>query len=116
MNDDSYKNWYANSDKMLGETIGDFIKHRRTEQRLTQSEPANKANISRSTLSLLERGESVTLSTLIQLLRVLNLLHIMDVFSINKTISPIALAKAERARRQRVRSKANDQCKKDSEW
>ncbi|WP_127140802.1 helix-turn-helix domain-containing protein [Flagellimonas marinaquae] len=116
MNDNSHKKWYASSDKMLGKTIGNFIKHHRTEQRLTQSELANKANISRSTLSLLERGEAVTLSTLIRVLRVLNLLHIMDVFSINKTISPIALAKAERARRQRVRTKTNDQDKTDSEW
>lgn len=116
MNDKPYNNWYASSDKMLSETIGNFIKHHRTEQALTQSKLANKANISRSTLSLLERGETVTLPILLQVLRVLNLLYIMEVFTINKTISPIALAKAERAERQRVRSKAKDQNKKDSEW
>lgn len=116
MNDKSYKNWYASSDEMLSETIGNFIKHHRTEQQLTQSELANKANISRSTLSLLERGETVTLSTLLQVLRVLNLLYIMDIFTINKTISPIALAKAERAERQRVRSKTKVENKKDLEW
>lgn len=116
MNDKSDKNWHASSDKMLVETIGAFIKHHRTAQQLTQSELANRANISRSTLSLLERGETVTLSTLIQVLRVLDLLYIMDVFTINKTISPIALAKAERSQRQRVRSKTKGQNKKKSEW
>jgi transcriptional regulator with XRE-family HTH domain len=116
MNDESYKKWYASSDRGLSETIGRFIKHHRTEQQLTQQDVANKANISRSTLSLLERGETVTVTTLLQVLRVLNLLYIMDVFTVSKTISPIALAKAEQAERQRVRGKSNPNSKKESEW
>ncbi len=116
MNDKSHKKWNASSDKMLSETMGLFIKHHRTEQQLTQSELANKANISRSTLSLLERGETVTLATLFQVLRVLDLLYIMDVFTVNKPISPIALAKAEHTERKRVRSKAKPNNKRDSEW
>ncbi|WP_338359636.1 helix-turn-helix transcriptional regulator [Yeosuana marina] len=116
MNDKSNKNWYASSDKVLNETIGRFIKHHRTEQQLTQQEVADKANLSRSTLSLLERGETVTVTTLLQVLRVLNLLHIMDVFTVNKTISPIALAKAEQSERQRVRHKNNSNSKKESAW
>ena len=116
MNDKSYADWYANSDRALSKTIGYYIKHHRTVQQLTQTEVAEKANISRSTLSLLERGETVTLSTLLQVLRVLNLLHIMDVFKVNKTISPIALAKAEQAERQRVRSKNKPDNEKRSEW
>lgn len=116
MNDKSHINWHASSDKMLSETIGNFIKHHRIEQQLTQSELANKANISRSTLSLLERGKTVTLATLLQVLRVLDLLYIMDVFNVNKEISPIALAKAEQAERQRVRSKTKPQNKTKSEW
>lgn len=116
MSDKSYERWYSSSDKMLSETIGNFIKHHRTEQQITQEELANKANISRSTLSLLERGETVTVKTLLQVLRVLNLLYVMDAFVVNKTISPIALAKAEQAKRKRVRSKVNPENKKDSEW
>lgn len=116
MNDKPYTNWYPNSDKALSETLGYFIRHHRTEQQLTQKEVAEKANISRSTLSLLERGETVTLSTLLQVLRVLNLLHIMDVFKVNKTISPITLAKAEQAERQRVRSRNKPDNEKRSEW
>lgn len=116
MNDKSNEKWYASSDKMLNETIGQFIKHHRTEQQSTQQEVANKANISRSTLSLLERGETVTVTTLLQVLRVLNLLYVMDVFTVHKTISPIALAKAEQAERQRVRGKSSPNTKKESEW
>ena len=109
MNDKSYTDWYANSDKALKEAIGYFINHHRTQQQLIQTEVAEKANISRSTLSLLERGETVILSTL---LRVLNLLHVMDVFKVTKTISPMALAKAEHAERQRVRSTNKPDIKK----
>lgn len=116
MNDKSNKKWYASSDKMLNEAVGQFIKHHRTEQQLTQQDVANRANISRSTLSLLERGETVTVTTLLQVLRVLNLLYIMDVFTVHKTISPIALAKAEQAERQRVRGKSVPNSKKESEW
>lgn len=116
MNDKSNEKWYASSDKTLNEVIGQFIKRHRTEQQLTQQDVANRANISRSTLSLLERGETVTVTTLLQVLRVLNLLYIMDVFTVHKTISPIALAKAEQAERQRVRGKSVSNSKKESEW
>ena len=109
MNDNSYNTWHASSDKALSERIGQFIKHNRIQQNLTQEEVANKANISRSTLSLLERGEGVTLTTLLQVLRVLNLLHIMEAFTVNTTLSPIALAKAAKAERQRVRLKKQQQ-------
>lgn len=116
MTDKSNINWHSRSDKSLSETIGKFIKHHRTKQQLTQQELANKANISRSTLSLLERGETVTISTLLQVLRVLELLHVMDSFTIEQSISPIALAKAEQAEKQRVRSKGKSKDKNESEW
>ena len=96
------------SDKALVEYIGVFIKHHRMEQNITQEALANAAGISRSTLSLLERGETVTLSTFIQVLRVLDQLHIMEVFAIQQTISPIALAKMEMNKRKRASGKAEN--------
>ena len=116
MTDNSNTNWYAHSDKMLCQSIGQFIKHHRTEQQLTQQEVADKANISRSTLSLLERGETVTVTTLLQVLRVMNLLSIMDSFVIPTPISPIALAKAQQQKRQRVRKTTGSNKQSDSEW
>ena len=102
MSDISDKNWVSMSDKALAQQIGAFIKHHRIEQNKTQDSLANNAGISRSTLSLLERGETVTIATLIQVLRVLNQLHIMEVFTIQQTISPLALAKIEKNKRQRA--------------
>lgn len=105
MNDFSDKDLYSRSDKNLSELMGAFIKHHRISQNLTQSEVAKSARMSRSTLSLLESGEPVSVTTLIKVLRVLNLLHIMEVFKVTQKISPLALAKAEQSKRQRVKSK-----------
>ena len=109
--------WYneSMSDKKLCETIGTFIKHHRLSQNKTQDQVSSAAGLSRSTLSLLERGETVTVSTLIRVLRVLDLLFVMDTFQIKAQISPIELAKLEREKRQRARTK-NDQDKSGSEW
>ena len=75
------------------------------EQHKTQEALALAAGISRSTLSLLERGETVTLATFIQVLRVLDVLYVMDAFTIIKTISPLALAQEAKAQRYRIRHK-----------
>jgi len=103
MTDLSYTNWDSMSDKALAEHIGIFINYHRLDQNKTQDVLANAAGISRSTLSLLERGETVTLATLIQTLRALDQLHVMEVFSVKQTISPLALAKIEKEKRQRAR-------------
>jgi len=93
------------SDKALIGQIGAFVRHQRMEQNKTQDALARAANISRSTLSLLERGETVTLTTLIQVLRVLDQLQVMDAFVIEQRISPLALARLQKEKRQRARGK-----------
>jgi transcriptional regulator with XRE-family HTH domain len=108
MTEISYKNWDSMSDKALVEHIGAFIKHHRMEQNKTQDVLANAAGISRSTLSLLERGETVTLATLVQVLRVLDQLHVMEVFMVQQTISPLALAKMEKDKRKRASGKKEE--------
>ncbi len=105
MNDISYNDWISMSDKALTGHIGAFVKHHRIEQNKTQDELARAAGISRSTLSLLERGETVTVSTLIQVLRVLDQLHVLNSFEVKETISPLALARLQKEKRQRARSK-----------
>lgn len=115
MNDKQYINWVSMSDIALLQVIGAFVKHHRLMQNKTQEDVATAANISRSTLSLLEKGESVTVPTLIQVLRVLDLLYVMEVFKIKEQISPIELAKQEQSKRKRARNTDNDNTKK-SDW
>ncbi|PCJ83765.1 MAG: transcriptional regulator [Flavobacteriales bacterium] len=117
MNDISYKNWASMSDKILMGTIGKFVQHHRLNQNKSQNDVAKAAGISRSTLSLLERGEKISLSSLMQVLRVLDLLHIMDVFRISNEISPIEYAKLQKNKRQRARNKdENSNSNEDLGW
>lgn len=104
MNDNSFKDWASMSDKALSATIGNFIKSNRLTQNKTQDEVSISAGISRSTLSLLERGEKVTLSSLIQVLRVLDLLYVMEIFHVSNEISPIEYAKLQKNKKQRARN------------
>lgn len=103
MSDKSFGDFASMSDKDLTKYIGAFIRHHRIEQQTTQDELASAAGISRSTLSLLERGETVTLSTLIQVLRVLDQLSVLSKFEVNEWTSPLALPKLQKQKRQRVR-------------
>lgn len=117
MNDNSYVNWVSMSDKALSETIGTFIKRHRLNQNKTQEEVSTAAGISRSTLSLLERGGTVTLATLLQVIRILDLLHIMNTFEVKDQISPIEYAKLQKNKRQRARNKKEDKnSNPESEW
>ncbi|MFZ4464929.1 MAG: helix-turn-helix domain-containing protein [Bacteroidales bacterium] len=106
MTDTSFKEWASMSDKTLSEQIGSFVRHHRMEKNKTQDELAAAAGISRSTLSLLERGETVTLTTLIQVLRVLDQLQLLNAFVVNVTLSPLALAKLQKDKRQRAGRKS----------
>lgn len=105
MTDKSFIFWPSMSDRALTEQIGAFVKHHRMEQNKTQDELASEAGISRSTLSLLERGETVTVTTLIQVLRVLDQLNIMNVFEVRESLSPLALAKIQKEKRKRARGR-----------
>jgi transcriptional regulator with XRE-family HTH domain len=104
MNDNSYNDWTAMSDDQVILRIGEFVKHHRMQQNITQEKLAKDAGISRSTLSLLEKGETVTVATLIQILRVLDQLHALDGFTITRQQSPLLLAQAEKRKRKRVSS------------
>jgi len=115
MNDISYHNWLSMNDLALSRVLGAFVKHHRLQKNKTQNDVAKDAGISRSTLSLLERGETVTIATLLQVLRVLDLLNVMDTFKVERQISPIELAKLEQHKRQRARSKKNKK-QDESDW
>lgn len=109
-------NWRMMSDDALIELIGKYIRHQRLVQNKSQKEIASNAGVSRSTLSLLESGEKITMSSFLKVMRELDLLHLLEVFKIQETLSPIALAKLEKEKRQRASKSASKPKKQDSEW
>jgi len=117
MTDKALKEWVSMNDKALAQYIGAFVRFHRMEQNKTQDELATAANISRSTLSLLERGKTVTVTTLIQVLRVLDQLQVLSVFEVKETLSPLALAKLQKEKRQRARgSSKKSEHGYESDW
>lgn len=118
MNDKSVNNIDFVSDKMYLERIGNFIKLQRQNQHKSQDQLAKDAGVSRSTLSLLERGENVRIDSLIQVLRMLNSLHILDQFNVQEQISPIEYAKLKKKQTKlRVRNKKkSDNSKEEIGW
>jgi transcriptional regulator with XRE-family HTH domain len=117
MNDKSYKEWQILSDKSILETIGNFIRSHRLKQNKSQEQVALAAGISRSTLSLLERGDKVRIDSLIQVLRVLDLLYIMDVFRVQEHISPIEYAKLKKKQRKQASPRKESKIdKEDLGW
>lgn len=117
MNEKSYNNWESMSDKSLMKTIGNFIQSHRLNQNKSQDQVATAAGISRSTLSLLERGEKVRMDSLIQVLRVLDLLYIMDVFKVDEQISPIEYARLKKKQRKQASPRKDKKAdKEDIGW
>ena len=108
--------WAAMSDSALLKTIGIFIKYNRLEQNKTQAQLSKEAGINRTTLSLIENGESGNLLTFIQILRSLRLLHLLQQFQIKQQFSPIQLAKLEQSKRIRARNKDSKNQNKNSDW
>ncbi len=116
MTDISYQNWAAMSDQAFTGQIGTFVQHHRLRQNKTQAGLARAAGISRSTLSLLERGETVTLATLIQVLRVLDQLHVMSAFVVQPEVSPMALLREQSHQRYRARGHRTDTDTPPTDW
>ena len=102
MTDISYISTPATTDLALLVSLGSFIRQQRLQQNKTQGQLAKEAGISRSTLSLFEKGENTGILVFIQVLRSLKLLQLLEIFQMKQQVSPLALAKLERSKRLRA--------------
>lgn len=105
--------WIAMTDTKIIQAIGLFIKQKRLQANKSQKQLAMEAGINPYTISQIENGVSVTLSTLIQLLRSLDILYVLDNFKTTDEISPILYAKMQKNKRKRARSNSNNENSKD---
>lgn len=99
--------WVRMTDLAIVAEIGYFIKNSRVKQNKTQAQLAKEAGLNRWTVSQIENGEPVTLTSLIQLLRALDCLSVLDGFKVQDEISPLAYAKLKKQQqKERVRHKS----------
>ena len=99
--------WVQMTDLAIVAQIGYFIKQTRINQNKTQAELAESAGLNRWTISQIENGEPVSLTSLIQLLRALDALYVLETFKIQDDISPLAYAKLKKQQqKERVRNKS----------
>ncbi|MHB0756277.1 helix-turn-helix domain-containing protein [Polaribacter sp. M15] len=110
-------NFASLSDARIIARIGDFVKHTRIQQNKTQEQLATASGLNRYTISKIENGESITLSSLIQILRSLQQLHLLENFHFIEQISPLEYAKLKKKQqKERVRNKSNNKEEKDLGW
>ncbi len=104
------------SDRAILREIGLRIRRRRLDKNLTQQELADRAGLSRKTVSDLEREAGVGLLTLVQVLRALGELDELDGFLPDQGPSPLQLAKLKGRVRQRASRRSTGDKKEESDW
>ena len=95
---------YGMSDREVIREIGRRLRKQRLRRNLTQQKLADRAGVSRTTISDMERGEPFQVLTLIQALRALKALETVDAFLPDPGISPLQLARMKGRERQRASS------------
>lgn len=108
--------WHTLSDKAIIRELGNRIKITRLDQNLTQAQLAEKAGVHRTTLGLIERGQSTSVISYIQILRALDGLDVLnDFLMINKGPSPMQVLEEQAKYRKRASGKKKQQ-EDESEW
>lgn len=110
--------WFQMADAAIITQIGHFIKQTRLGLNRTQKQLAEDAGLNSWTISQIENGEAISLTSLIQILRALDSLHVFDDFKVENEISPLAYAKLKRKERERASGNKNivSDYKEDLEW
>jgi len=109
--------WVQMSNTAIVEQIGSYVKHIRLQKNITQAQLAEMAGLNRWTISQIENGEAVNLSSLIQILRALDVLYVLSQFEVVDEISPLEYAKLKKKQKERARNKkVDDKEPKDLGW
>lgn len=98
---------YYMSDRALLKYIGKQMRQMRFNARLSQQQLAERAGISRSTITQVENGKGMNLESVVAILRALNKLEILNNFETEALLSPILIAKLQGKIPQRIRPSHN---------
>jgi transcriptional regulator with XRE-family HTH domain len=94
------------------EALGDSIRAARIEQGLDQSQLADLANVSASSVSALERGRGSSVASLVAVIRALDRMDWLEALAPPVRVSPMRMLQTrrrERVPRQRVRHAAHQE-------
>jgi transcriptional regulator with XRE-family HTH domain len=81
------------------------LKQMRLDKNLSQQELANRAGLSRITISHMESGRSANLLTIVQILRVFDKLNVFNEFVQEPEISPLILFEQQEKMRKKATPK-----------
>lgn len=106
------------SDEAVLVEIGQRLEQVRIERGLTQAELAEQAGISKRTIERIEAGAvAAQLTQLVRICRVLGILERWDALVPEPVMSPMALLKLQKKRRQRVtKRKTSDTSPQQWTW
>ena len=86
---------YFMTNEALLQYIGKQMQQMRINARLSQQQLAERAGISRSTVTQVENGKGMKLESIVAMLRVLNKLEILNHFETQALVSPLLIAQQE---------------------
>ncbi len=87
--------WQTLSQEKIFEELGKNLKELRLSFNYSQTELANKTDLSRSTIQRIERGEALNFDSVIRIFRVYGRLNdLQRVFEHTRNVDPIALLKS----------------------
>ena len=87
------------TDREILRSLGDRMRALRKARGLSQQEAADRADLARSTVSEVERGENPTLHTVVRLLRVYGRLSALESFIPEPELSPMARLRERKGKR-----------------
>lgn len=91
------------TDESLLMEIGSRLRDMRINANMRQDDLADKASISRSTVSKIERGKQVGISEFLRYMRAVELLESLDNVIWDTSMSPLKLAREKKKDRKRGR-------------
>ena len=94
---------YFMTNEALLQYVGKQMRQMRMNVRLSQQQLAERAGVSRSTITQVENGKGMKMESVVAILRVLNKLEILNSFETHAPISPLLIAKKEGKTPQRIR-------------
>jgi transcriptional regulator with XRE-family HTH domain len=116
--DNTNTNWISKSNTDIVAALGNFLRHHRLQQNITQEQLAKAAGLNRYTVNKIEKGEPINLVSLIQLLRALDQLHLLETFEVKDEISPLEYVRLKKNSqlRSRASNKSSQAQNEDLGW